>query len=324
MKSFDYIRASSIKEATDLKGQYIGGGTNLIDLMKHEIMQPDQLVDVSRLSLDRISSAGKGVRIGANLRNSDLAADLQIRENYPLLSRAILAGASGQIRNMATTAGNLLQRTRCPYFYDTATQCNKRDPNSGCDARDGVNRMTAILGVSPSCIAAHPSDMAVALMALDALVEVESDSGSRQIALADFYRLPGDTPQHETMLEPGDLITAVLLPAPVGGRQIYRKIRDRASYAFALVSIAAVIKMEGDQISEAALAFGGLAPKPWRNPNIEAVLRGAPPSAQLFDAAADQLLAEAQLLPGNAFKKDLARRSLAAVLSQACGLEDHP
>ncbi|MDH2326941.1 xanthine dehydrogenase family protein subunit M [Cereibacter sp. SYSU M97828] len=322
MREFQYSRASSVSDAVASGATFIAGGTNLLDLMKHEIMSPGRVVDISRLDLDRIEAEGEGLRIGALVRNSDLAADLRVRRDYPVLSRALLAGASGQLRNMATTGGNLLQRTRCPYFYDTATPCNKRDPGTGCSAIGGVSRMNAVLGVSDACIAAHPSDMAVAMMVLDAVVEVEGPAGTRRIPIGAFYRLPGDTPHIETVLEPGDLITAVLLPAPKPGEHRYRKVRDRASYAFALVSVAAVVRMDGDVIGDAALAFGGLAPMPWRVPAAEAALRGQQPSAALFDRAADLALEGAKPQEGNAFKLPLTRRTLAVTLAEACGLED--
>ena len=286
--------------------------------MKLEVMAPGKLVDITRLDLGGIEkTADGGLRIGALVTNSDLAADARVRRGWPVLSRALLAGASGQLRNKATTGGNLLQRTRCYYFYDRGEPCNKREPGSGCAAKDGMNRILAILGTSEHCIATHPSDMAVAMRALDARVEIEGAEGRREVALGEFYRLPGDTPQIETVLKPDDLITAVLLPAPAGGRQIYRKVRDRSSYAFALVSVAAVIEVEDGVISKAQLAFGGLGPMPWRDADVEAALVGAAPSAALFDRAADILLAEAKGYGGNDFKIPLTRRTLAAVLTQA-------
>jgi len=327
MRPFDYARAASPGEATAAAAAgavFIAGGTNLLDLMKLEVMAPDRLVDINRLDLDGVAPTGDGgLRIGALVRNSDLAADPAVRRDWPLLSRALLAGASGQLRNKATTGGNLLQRTRCYYFYDTAAPCNKRDPGAGCAAIGGFNRIHAILGASDACIATHPSDMAVALRALDAAVEVEApDGGRRSIPLAGFYRLPGDTPRRETVLGAGDLITAVTLPPPVGGRQIYRKVRDRSSYAFALVSVAAAVTMEGGRIARAALAFGGVAPLPWRDPAVEAALTGAAPSPALFDRAAAVLLAEARGQGGNDFKLPLVRRTLAAVLGEATGTGD--
>jgi xanthine dehydrogenase YagS FAD-binding subunit len=327
MRPFDYARALTRPDATAAASQgaaFIAGGTNLLDLMKLEVMTPDRLVDINRLDLDGIEpTKGGGLRIGALVRNSDLAADPVVRRDYPVLSRALLAGASGQLRNKATTGGNLLQRTRCFYFYDTAMPCNKRAPGTGCQAIGGFNRIHAILGASEACIATHPSDMAVALRALDAVVEIEAADGkTRDLPLADLHRLPGDTPHRDVNLEPGDLITAVRLPAPLGGRQIYRKVRDRSSYAFALVSVAAVVTMKGDRIDKAALAFGGLAHRPWRDPAIEAALAGETPSDALFDHAADLLLAEARGRGSNDFKIPLARRTLKAVLREATGLGD--
>ena len=323
MKSFDYARAGSTAEATQSAAAQgatiIAGGTNLLDLMKLEVMAPDKLVDITRLDLKSLdTTADGGLRIGALVSNSDVAAHPTVRRDYEVLSRALLAGASGQLRNKATTGGNLLQRTRCGYFYDTAMPCNKREPGSGCQAREGSNRILAILGTSEHCIATHPSDMAVAMMALDAVVEVEDTHGeTKSIPLSDFYRLPGSTPDIETVLQPGDLITAVTLPAPKAGTHIYRKVRDRASYAFALVSVAAVIKMQDGKIAEAALAFGGLGPKPWRDRDVEDALVGNAPSDALFAKAADILLAEAQGFGGNDFKIPLTRRTLAAVLRTA-------
>ncbi len=322
MRSFDYVRAGdtaqAVREAGSEETRFIAGGTNLLDLMKLEVMAPGKLVDITRLDLGGIEkTADGGLRIGALVTNSDLAADARVRRGWPVLSRALLAGASGQLRNKATTGGNLLQRTRCYYFYDRGEPCNKREPGSGCAAKDGMNRILAILGTSEHCIATHPSDMAVAMRALDARVEIEGAEGRREVALGEFYRLPGDTPQIETVLKPDDLITAVLLPAPAGGRQIYRKVRDRSSYAFALVSVAAVIEVEDGVISKAQLAFGGLGPMPWRDADVEAALVGEAPSAALFDRAADILLAEAKGYGGNDFKIPLTRRTLAAVLTQA-------
>lgn len=321
MKSFDYSRASSLSEAAQNAGQgatIIAGGTNLLDLMKLEVMSPDTLVDINRLDLHDIEETGDGgLRIGALVTNSDLAANMPVRQHWPLLSKALLAGASGQLRNKATTAGNLLQRTRCYYFYDTAMPCNKRDPGSGCAAMEGANRLHAILGASDHCIATHPSDMAVAMMALDAVVEITASDGTgRTVPLRDFYRLPGDTPHIETVLEPGDVITHVTLPAAPSGRQAYRKVRDRASYAFALVSVAASVDVKGGRIADAALAFGGIAPRPWREPRVEEALIGEAPSATLWDKAADILLEQASGQGGNDFKLPLARQTLAAVLDE--------
>ena len=322
MKAFDYARADSRSDATARArdgATIIAGGTNLLDLMKLEVMSPPALVDINRLDLNSITATDEGgLRIGALVTNSDLAAHGTVRRHYEVLSRALLAGASGQLRNKATTGGNLLQRTRCAYFYDTAMPCNKRAPGTGCQARDGFNRILAILGTSEQCIATHPSDMAVAMMALDAVVEIEAaDGASRQIPLDELYRLPGTTPDIETNLAPGDLITAVLLPPPVESTQVYRKVRDRSSYAFALVSVAAVLRVEAGRIAHVALAFGGLAPKPWRDPAVEDILRGEAPSDALFEAAADRLLAEAQGHGANDFKIPLTRRTLKAVLRAA-------
>ncbi|EKE43957.1 molybdopterin dehydrogenase, FAD-binding protein [Oceaniovalibus guishaninsula JLT2003] len=322
MKRFDYARAADVAEALR-EGQgdgaaFIAGGTNLLDLMKLRVLTPDRLVDINRLALGGIERDGDGLRIGALVTNSDLAADETVRRDYPVLSRALLAGASGQLRNKATTGGNLLQRTRCYYFYDIAMPCNKRDPGSGCQARGGVTRLHAILGGSDKCIATHPSDMAVAMLALKAEVEVEGTDGARRrVPLDDFYVPPGDTPQVETVLGAGELITAVILPLPAGDRQIYAKVRDRASYAFALVSCAAVIGMDGDRIGHAALAFGGIAPRPWRNAEVDGLLTGQAPSDDLFRRAADLLLADAKGHGGNDFKIPLARRVLIDTLRKA-------
>ena len=276
MKSFSYERARNPAEAAASalrrpNAKFIAGGTNLLDLMKLEIETPAHLIDVNGLALDRIEPTQEGgLRIGALVRNTDLAADGRVRRDYAVLSRALLAGASGQLRNKATTAGNLLQRTRCPYFYDTAQPCNKREPGSGCSAIGGYSRQHAVIGASEACIATHPSDMAVAMRALDATVEtVRPDGAARTIPVAEFHRLPGDTPHIETTLQPGELITAVTLPRPIGGQQVYRKVRDRASYAFALVSVAAIVQRDGT----GRIALGGVAPKPWR---VEAAPRPSP------------------------------------------------
>lgn len=321
MRPFDYTRATDVAQARTA-GQggdtaFIAGGTNLLDLMKLEVMAPGALVDISRLDLDRIEEDGDDLRIGATVTNSDLAADIRVRRRWPLLSRALLAGASGQLRNKATTGGNLLQRTRCPYFYDTDTPCNKRDPGTGCSAIGGEVRNHAVLGTSEHCIALHPSDMAVAMRALDARVEITGDDGERAVPLDDFYRLPGDTPHIETTLKPGELITGVRLPAAQGDRQVYRKIRDRASYAFALVSVGAVIRVEDGRIVHAGLAFGGLAHRPWRDPEVEDLLKGEAPSKALFDKAGDVLMRGAEPRDGNAFKIPMAKRALSAVLEEA-------
>lgn len=319
MKPFDYARVATIEEALAAGadgGRYIAGGTNLVDLMKLQVETPEKLVDISRLALDCVEQiADGGVRIGALVLNSDLAAHPLIRVQYPMLSRALLAGASAQLRNKASTGGNLLQRTRCYYFYETAAACNKREPGSGCDAIGGFNRIHAVLGTSASCIATHPSDMAVALRALDAVVVTALPEGrERRIALGELYRLPGDTPEIETNLKPGEMIVAIELPVPPPGRQLYRKVRDRASYAFALVSVAAAVAVENSVISSARLAFGGLAPMPWRSAEVEAALAGRPAGTEAFEAAADALLSEARGYGHNDFKIVLARRTLIACL----------
>jgi xanthine dehydrogenase YagS FAD-binding subunit len=324
MKAFTYERATSAKDAAAKaaahKGaKFIAGGTNLLDLMKLEIEAPTHLIDVNHLGLDRIEDTPEGgLRIGTQVRNSDLAADARVRQRYGVLSRALLSGASGQLRNKATTGGNLLQRTRCYYFYDTTKPCNKRDPGSGCSAIDGYNRILAVVGTSPKCIATHPSDMAVAMRALDAVVETVSPDGAmRTIPIADFHRLPGATPQIDTNLRPGEVIASVVLPPPPPGVQIYRKVRDRASYAFALVSVAAVVDHDGGRIRSARLAFGGLAHKPWRVSEAESVLAGAPATAASYKAAADLVLQGARGYGANDFKIPLTRRTLASVLAQA-------
>ena len=316
MRPFTYERARSPAEAAAAAARmqgarFIAGGTNLLDLMKLQIETPGHLIDVNGLGLDRIEPTPEGgLRIGALVRNTELAADERVRRDYGVLSRALLAGATGQLRNKATTAGNLLQRTRCPYFYDTAQPCNKRVPGSGCSAIGGVTRGLAVIGASAACIATHPSDMAVAMRALDATVEtVRPDGATRRIPIAEFHRLPGDTPHIETALESGEFITAVTLPPPLGGRQFYRKVRDRASYAFALVSVAAVVQRDGT----GRVALGGVAHKPWRVEKAEAELpRGAKP-------AMAAILAEARPTRDNTFKVALAERTLASVLAEAKG-----
>jgi xanthine dehydrogenase YagS FAD-binding subunit len=321
MKTFTYERAASPAQAAaaTLKPgtKLIAGGTNLLDLMKLQVDTPSILIDINRLPLDKIEETPDGgLRIGAMVRNSDLAADPRVRQRYGVLSRALLAGASAQLRNKATTGGNLLQRTRCYYFYDVTKPCNKRAPGSGCAALAGFNRIHAILGASDHCIATHPSDMAVAMRALDAKVETINGKGAtREIPIAEFHRLPGNTPQIETTLKSGELITAVTLPPPPPGLQIYRKVRDRASYAFALVSVAAVVDAAGGRIRSARLAFGGLALKPWRSPHAEQKLAGSPASASTFNAAASAILDEARGFGGNDFKIPLTRRTLHAVLT---------
>lgn len=295
---------------------FLAGGTNLVDLMKLGVEAPGLLVDVSRLPLTAIEPTERGgLSIGAAVRNSDLAGDRRVRTQYPVLAQALLAGASGQLRNVATVGGNLLQRTRCLYFQDITKPCNKRVPGSGCPAREGYHRELAILGTSPACIATHPSDMAVALAALDASVRVLGPQGERAIPLTDFYRLPGEEPQRDTVLSHGELITAVdLPPLAFATRSHYRKIRDRASYAFALVSVAAALDVEGGVVRDVRLALGGVAPRPWRAWRAEAVLRGAPASEDVFGRAASAELADAQPLPGNAFKVPLARNTLVRTL----------
>lgn len=323
MRPFEYHRAQSVGEAcqsaSNDEAVLIAGGTNLLDLMKLEVMAPEHVVDITRLDLSAIEpTADGGLRIGALVTNSDLAAHETVREHYAVLSWALLSGATVQLRNKATTGGNLLQRTRCFYFYDTAMACNKREPGSGCAAFDGPNRLHAVLGASEHCIATHPSDMAVAMRALGASVEIEKPGGARHyVDLSDFYRLPGDTPHIESCLEPGDVITAVVLPSPVGGFHTYRKVRDRSSYAFALVSVAAVARLDAGVFADVALAFGGLAPMPWRDSRVEAALLGEKPSSKLFDHAADLLLEDAEGYGDNDFKIPLARRTLRAVLQQA-------
>jgi xanthine dehydrogenase YagS FAD-binding subunit len=314
MKPFTYERANSPAEAAaavarNPAAKFIAGGTNLLDLMKLQIEAPAHLVDVNGLALDKIEATPDGrLRIGALVRNTALAADERVRRDYGVLSRALLAGASGQLRNKATTAGNLLQRTRCPYFYDTDQACNKRQPGSGCSAIGGVTRQHGIIGTSASCIATHPSDMAVAMRVLDARVETVRPNGlTRVIAIADFHRLPGNTPHIETSLERGELITAVTLPPPVGGSHIYRKVRDRASYAFALVSVAAIVHRDGS----GQVALGGVSPKPWRAAAAETAM---PQGAK---AVMDRLLAGARPSHDNTFKVTLVERTLAAVLAQA-------
>jgi xanthine dehydrogenase YagS FAD-binding subunit len=288
---------------------FLGGGTNLVDLMRETIAEPALLVDVTDLSGDIEEIDQSALRIGAGAKNTTVAADRRVRERYPLLSQAILAGASAQIRNMATVGGNILQRTRCAYFYDDAAACNKRKPGAGCDAIGGFNRYHAVLGASSHCVATHPSDMCVALAALDAVVEVDGVSGIRTIPIVDFHRLPGNTPQIETVLEPGDLITAVVLPAKgFEALSSYRKVRDRASFAFALVSVAAGLELDGSTIGDARLALGGVAHKPWRAHTAEAVLKGRPATEGSFREAAEAEFASANGLHDNTFKIDLAKR----------------
>ena len=322
MIELTYARAAdpddAVRRAADGTGRYLGGGTNLVDLMRETVEAPTALVDVTGLSREIAPTAAGGLMIGAATRNTAVAEHEAVRSGYPMLARAIVAGASAQIRNMATVGGNLLQRTRCTYFYDTdGSRCNKRTPGDGCDAIEGFNRMHAILGASPACVATHPSDMCVALAALDAVVHLRSVSGERTVELCDLHRLPEDRPDIETVLEPGELITAVELPAPnPAERSTYRKVRDRSSYAFALVSVAVGLELDGDAIVGARLALGGVAPKPWRARRAEEALRGEQATEATFLKAADAELADARPLAGNAFKVQLARRTLAAVLQQ--------
>jgi xanthine dehydrogenase YagS FAD-binding subunit len=323
VRPFDYQRAADAEAAIAAVAErpgaaFIAGGTNLVDHMKLGLTDPELLVDVSRLPFDRIEELpGGGVRIGAGVRNSDLAADPLMRARYPMLSHALLAGASGQLRNLATTGGNLLQRTRCVYFQDVTTPCNKREPGSGCSALDGYTRYHAVLGASEHCAATHPSDMAVALAALDAVVQVRGPEGERSIPLAELHRLPGDEPERDTNLAHGELITAVDVPdVPMAARSTYRKVRDRASYAFALVSVAAAVDVEDGVVRDARIAFGGLAHKPWRAQLAEEALRGAPANDESFRAAADAELSAAEPLRDNAFKLPMARGALTAVLRE--------
>jgi xanthine dehydrogenase YagS FAD-binding subunit len=324
MINFQYARANDVADAVrqmaaDPTAKFIAGGTNLIDLMKDDVERPSRLIDISRLPLRTVEETNEGgLRIGALVPNSDLAWHPLIERRYPLLSSAILAGASQQLRNMASTGGNLLQRTRCLYFYDTATPCNKRKPGTGCSAIGGINRINAILGTSDACIATHPSDMCVALAALEARVHVSGPDGERTIEFSDFHRLPGDTPQIDTNLQANEIITAVELPAQGFAKNYsYLKIRDRLSYAFALVSVAVALEIDGDTIKQARLALGGVAHKPWRDVAAEAELRGQPATQASFTLAADTLLRSAKGYEHNTFKIELARRSIVRALTQA-------
>jgi xanthine dehydrogenase YagS FAD-binding subunit len=325
MRPFTYERAADARAAlaavAEPGAKFISGGTNLLDLMKLEIEQPTHLVDISRLPLREIEELPDGgLRIGAQAANSDTAADGGVRARYPVLSQALLAGASGQLRNKASVGGNLLQRTRCPYFYDTPSPCNKRNPGSGCAAIGGFNRIHAILGASDACIATHPSDMAVAMTVLEAQIELlGADGSTRSIAIGDFYRLPGVTPEVETVLRQDEMIIGVVLPPPPPGRQIYRKVRDRASYEFALVSVAAIVATERDTITAARVAFGGVAPKPWRSPEAEAVLVGSPATMASYRTAAEAAMRDAVGRGHNDFKIDLAKRTLCRTLAHAVG-----
>ncbi|WP_164018058.1 FAD binding domain-containing protein [Pyxidicoccus trucidator] len=328
MNPFSYLRATDIPTAVEgvsrsPTARFIGGGTNLLDLMKEGVTRPSHLVDITRLPLSRIEeTAAGGLRIGALVTNSDLAWNAQVEQRYPLLSKAILAGASAQLRNMATTGGNLLQRTRCYYFYDVGTPCNKREPGSGCGAKEGFNRIHAILGASEQCIATHPSDMCVALAALEAVIHVTGKDGERAIPFADFHRLPGDTPHLDTNLRPDELITAVELPREgFAAHSSYLKVRDRASYAFALVSVAAALSVDGGRIKTARLALGGVAHKPWRDMGAEALLTGKPATREHFQTAADALVRDAKGHGHNTFKIELAKRTVVRALEQAAGLE---
>ena len=324
MINFQYSRASDVADAVrqismEPAAKFIAGGTNLIDLMKEHVERPSRLIDISRLPLKTVEETKDGgLLIGALVPNSDLAYHPLVAQCYPLLASAILAGASAQLRNMASTSGNLLQRTRCHYFYDVATPCNKREPGSGCSAVNGVNRMHAILGTSESCIATHPSDMCVALAALEASVRVTGPSGDRVMAFADLHRLPGDTPQRDTNLRSDEILTAIELPAQgFAANYTYLKIRDRLSYAFALVSVAAALELEGGTIKQARFALGGVAHKPWRDPAVEAQLRGEDPGRTIFARAADMLLRDARRFAHNGFKIELARRCIVRALTQA-------
>lgn len=329
MNPFHYSRPTDVQQAVQMSSaasRFIAGGTNLLDLMKENISHPEHLIDITGLPLHDIQETAEGgLRIGALVSNADLAWHPLIEQRYPLLSQAILAGASPQLRNMASTGGNLLQRTRCYYFYDAAVPCNKRQPGSGCPARNGLNRIHAILGASEQCVATHPSDMCVALAALAARVHVEGRGGARVIEFADFHRLPGDAPQRDTQLADDELITAIELPADHLARHShYLKIRDRASYAFALVSVAAALELDGDEIIDARLALGGVAHKPWRDRAVEALLIGRTVSRETFSAAADALLQDAEPLEHNGFKIKLARRAIIRALSDAAVAGEQP
>ncbi len=322
MNSFTYARAGDVEDAVRLGGEssakYLGGGTNLVDLMRETLERPAALVDVTGLSNAIEERDGGGLLIAAAARNTAVAEHRAVRTRYPLLARAIFAGASAQIRNMATVGGNILQRTRCTYFYDDdGARCNKRSPGQGCDAIDGFNRIHAILGASPACVATHPSDMCVALAALDAIVHLRSSRGERTLPFTGLHRLPGGHPEIETVLEPGELITAVELPPlPFAVRSTYRKVRDRASYAFALVSVAAALELDNGTVKDVRLAMGGVAHKPWRALKAEAALKGKPATEESFRAAAEAELSEATPLSGNAFKIELAGRTITAVLQE--------
>lgn len=326
MRPFDYQRAEGLDHAGQLAARndaaFIAGGTNLLDLMKLEVETPHRLVDLGHLPLREIADHRDGLAIGALASNTAVAVHPRVRRDYPVLARAILAGATQQLRNKATTGGNLCQRTRCYYFYNIDQPCNKREPGSGCGAIDGVARIHAILGTSDQCIATYPGDMAVAMATLDAQLEIAGRGGqTRRVPVREFHRLPGDTPWRDNVLDAGEIITQVLLPAPVDGRHLYRKVRERASYAFAMVSIAAVIAVEDGRFTRADLTFGGLAHKPWHDPRIGELLIGKVPSPELFDKAADLLLEDARGYGDNDYKIPLARRTLAAVLAEATETE---
>jgi xanthine dehydrogenase YagS FAD-binding subunit len=328
MNRFELTRADSVADALariagNEHARFIAGGTNLLDLMKEDVSRPQLLIDITRLPLSKIEDGENGgLRIGALVSNADLGYDERVARDYPLLSTAILAGASPQLRNMASTGGNLLQRTRCYYFYDAAVPCNKREPGSGCPARTGLNRIHAILGASESCVAVHPSDMCVALAALDAVVHVSGPAGERRIPFEQFHQLPGDTPEIDTSLAPDEIITAVELPAQGYAKQYsYIKVRDRKSYAFGLVSVAAGLEMDGDTVRAAGVALGGVAHKPWRDREAEALLVGKPAGDAQFHAFADTVLRDAQPLEHNAFKINLARRTIVRALQRALAME---
>ena len=322
MKNFAYVRPNSVEDAvsratSDRDALFIAGGTNLVDRLKVFLDEPSQLLDVSRLAMKQIETTNEGgLKIGALVTNTALANNTDVRNNYPLLSRAILAGASQQIRNMATVGGNLMQRTRCPYYYDTAFPCNKRQPNTGCPAATGINRIHAILGASDHCMAVNPSDMSVAMVALDATVEVQGVEGKREIPFVDFHRLPGNTPERDTNLEPGELITAVILP-PVSFAKsgVYLKLRDRASYAFALVSVATALEVSGEQIKNARVSLGGVAHKPWRATEAEEFLIGKTANKSSFEQAAEIALKDAKPLAHNRFKVELSKRAIRRALA---------
>lgn len=325
MRQFDYVKAQAPDDPALAAGQIIAGGTNLLDLMKIQVMTPAKIVDITRIDgLSEIAPEGEGLRIGALVTNTELANDTRIRTGWPMLSRAILAGASAQIRNKATTGGNLLQRPRCPYFYDTSQACNKRVPGQGCAAQGGAGRMLALFGTSDDCLAAHPSDMAVAMAALGAEVEIADAKGdTRRLPVVELYRAPRDRPDLETVLQPGDLITAVILPAPLtGSRQGYRKVRDRASYAFALVSVAGAVEMDGNTIKRARLAYGSVAPQPWPDTEVGPALEGQVASDEVFAEAAAKLVADEAPHPDTDYKRALLRRTLVATLRQLTGLAD--